>query len=298
MSSTASSVIKQPNREVYLKHACLLEELITIGWGLFSHAMPRGLSPHIHRDAYEICYLIQGQATWWVENNTYEVGRGDFYITRPNERHGGVDEIMHPCELYWLQINIPDNGALLPELTALETMTIAHDLEAIDHRSFPGSIKAKSIFNRILNEHRHPSRYARIATRSALHDLLICLLRNYTAYLSGHMNLAISADIQKAIFWIEERLSEPFRVSEVARTINMSESYFYQRFLQEVGFTPVEYYNHRRIQKAQELLCQEDISVTEIAYSLGFSTSQYFATVFKKFVGTTPRQYRKEVLSS
>ena len=56
--------------------------------------------------------------------------------------------------------------------------------------------------------------------------------------------------------------------------------------------TPMNYLNSCRVAHAARLLLEADLSVTDVAMRCGFSTSQYFATVFKNHFGQTPRAYR------
>ena len=50
----------------------------------------------------------------------------------------------------------------------------------------------------------------------------------------------------------------------------------------------------QKIEKAKEILTESDTSITDIAFSLGFSSSNYFCAVFKKFMDCTPKDYRKK----
>ncbi len=290
-------VIRKPEREVYWFKGCLLYPVAGIGWERHDHAEPLGLSPHVHDEGYEISYIVQGHLSWWVEHTVFELKRGDLFITHPGERHGGLDNVMHPCELYYMEIILPENDAPLPGLSLSETRMLARDLKAVRSPCFPGSSDVKEAFARLFAAHRTQSPYAPMAARSALHALLLRVLGDYAAYTSTEAHLSaknkISPLIQQAMAWMEERLATSYGVEEVADVVEMSISAFHKRFLREAGFTPAEYRTRRRIQKAKEMLRWERCSITAVAYALGFSTSQYFATVFKKYVGLSPREYRK-----
>lgn len=289
-------LIREPEREVYWFKGCLLSPIAGIGWEHPHRAEPMGLRPHAHDEGYEISYIVQGHVAWWVEHAIFDVKRGDLFITHPGERHGGLDSVMHPCERYYLEIILPEDGLSLPGLSLDETRMLAHNLEAIRSHCFPGSPEVKNAFARLFAAHRTPSPYARLAARTALHALLLGVLRDYDAYTRTQTHPAtknkLSPPIREAMAWMEERLATPYSVDEVADVVNMSISSFHKRFLREAGFTPAEYRTRRRIQRAKEMLRREACSVTEVAYALGFSTSQYFATVFKKYVGLSPRTYR------
>jgi two-component system response regulator YesN len=107
----------------------------------------------------------------------------------------------------------------------------------------------------------------------------------------------LSPDIADAVAWMTARLGEPFCVQEVADAVGLHPSRFHERFLAEVGQTPAEWRIRRRVALAQERLRALDASVTEVAFALGFASSQYFATAFKKYTGRTPSEYRQQALS-
>jgi AraC-like DNA-binding protein len=78
----------------------------------------------------------------------------------------------------------------------------------------------------------------------------------------------------------------------------LSTSHFHAAFLQQTGFTPSDFRQRHRIQRAKQLLQNTSLSISTIAFDLGFSTSQYFATVFRKITGISPREYRTSVAES
>ena len=68
-------------------------------------------------------------------------------------------------------------------------------------------------------------------------------------------------------------------------------------FKSETGLTPNDYVQRLRIGRACEILGGSDESITGIACRMGFSDSQYFARVFRKYMGETPSQYRDRTLA-
>src|SRR5688572_26744517 len=96
-------------RRAFQGQSCLIPELKMVGYDHFLRASAT-LAEHVHHDAYEICYLLAGSVEWWAGDDVTEVGPGEVYITRPNERHGGADAFMHPCELLWAQVAFPLSG--------------------------------------------------------------------------------------------------------------------------------------------------------------------------------------------
>jgi transcriptional regulator GlxA family with amidase domain len=103
-----------------------------------------------------------------------------------------------------------------------------------------------------------------------------------------------SPPIQAAVTWLDEHVGEPVLMENAAKAAGLSESHFRRWFQKEVGFNPADYMMYRRVEIGKDKLRTSDLSVTKIAMDLGFSTSAYFTSVFRKRTGLTPTQYRQE----
>ena len=95
--------------------------------------------------------------------------------------------------------------------------------------------------------------------------------------------------MQRLLRYIDDHLDEPVQVSRLAQVARLSESRCKARFKREIGVPPAEFWLRKKIEQAAILL--KTRSVTEVAYALGFSSSQYFATVFKRYTLVNPSQF-------
>jgi AraC family transcriptional regulator len=100
--------------------------------------------------------------------------------------------------------------------------------------------------------------------------------------------------LKRAFDFIEEHLSEPVTLAEIAAFAGLSRMYFAAQFRAATGLRPHEYLLRRRIERAQELLSSSCLTLVEVALSVGFQTQAHFTTVFKRFVGETPHQWRRQ----
>jgi AraC-like DNA-binding protein len=253
-----------------------------LGWSRFPRTQVHGLKPHRH-DTFEICYIADGSVVWWVDNERFEVRRGDVFYTRPGELHGGADAMMHPCELYWVQVAADEETAPLFRSLATEGL-----------RRFP-AVSVEAPFSRLIDEHRTRGTFAAPAARATLLHLLVEVIRAREARSEER---CLSPEIGTAIEWMTARLGEAFCVQEVAEAVGLHPSRFHERFLAEVGQTPAEWRVRQRIAIAEERLRMPGASVTSVAFALGFASSQYFATAFKKYTGRTPSEYRQSLAAA
>jgi AraC-like DNA-binding protein len=97
---------------------------------------------------------------------------------------------------------------------------------------------------------------------------------------------------QRIVGYIDEHIGEPLAVGDLARAASLSESQFKHRFKAEVGVSPRDYVLRRKVSAARELLAQGEL-VTTVANRLGFSSSQYFATVFRRYTRMSPTESRR-----
>lgn len=277
------------------KKACLSPCLNQLGWAIFSEPVhdAENLPGHTHRGSFEICYLDRGTVDWWVEDKQYHIKPGHVFVTFPGEKHGGLYDIMNPCQLYWAQIAMP-KGKAIGGLTVSETRLIAKELASLEERMFPASRDVVSCFERLIDEHQLPSAHSKIAIRSTLVQLLVSVLRSCGSKAGGaRKGPRISGVVKKACAIINQNLSSNLKVDAIARKVDLSTTAFYQQFAEQLHLTPAEYVTQRRIEWAKELLADESLSITAIAHRLGYSSSQYFATIFKRSTGISPTQFRK-----
>ncbi|WP_426760255.1 helix-turn-helix transcriptional regulator [Enterobacter cloacae complex sp. 366F10] len=97
----------------------------------------------------------------------------------------------------------------------------------------------------------------------------------------------------QVMFWLDEHYQEKFRLDALANELGKSRSYVSRKFHAETGEKIHDYLNTLRLRKACECLLHTDSSVRDIAAQTGFSDVTWFISAFKKGIGETPLQYRK-----
>ena len=109
---------------------------------------------------------------------------------------------------------------------------------------------------------------------------------------------AIHRGIDRALAFVCGHFTEAITLSEVAREASLSKFYFCRLFHREMGLSFREYLQGLRVRRAGTLLADPRLSVTEVAYAVGFNDLSHFIKVFRKIVGIPPSEYRKAIRPS
>ena len=92
--------------------------------------------------------------------------------------------------------------------------------------------------------------------------------------------------------YVDVHLSESIDLAMLAAVAGLSVHHFAREFKQSVGVPPHHYLTQKRVERAQEMLAQTELSLSEIAYAAGFSDQSHLARHFRHMLGTTPREFR------
>lgn len=99
-------------------------------------------------------------------------------------------------------------------------------------------------------------------------------------------------EIIKGKEYIDCYWKEDFDIDKLAKTVHMSRYHYSRLFKQHTGMTPYNYYQDVKICKLKELLCDNNLSITQAFEECGVDYNGYFAKKFKQHFGMTPSQYR------
>ncbi len=238
--------------------------------------------------------VLDGFVEYEFENGHFEsLAGGQFLVIPPAVQHRGKHDVRRPARLLGMLVkptakhvtyNSPfscsDFQWLTGQLRSGETHV--HRMNA----QMCGSINSLSN----LLEDFDSNDVAKVVSMR----LLICSILINAAQLSTDGAIRQPQPmIQKAIDYMKANLREEVSIESVAKAVKCSRAKLFAVFKESAGMTPHDYWLRLRIDHAQELLRSSELSITKIAMDSGFSTSQYFSTVFKRYVGYSPLEYRR-----
>ena len=240
---------------------------------------------HAHFNHLEIQYISGGKIHIRIGGHAYIARKGDVVIYNKGVMH---DERADPeCGAAFYNCGI--KNFQLPYLP--EGHLLAHDIKPVLHTDkFSGDVE--SIF-KILFEQVSTKKNCSAAVAHHLLNALLTILVNQIPQEKLIQNNKFDIAFQECKAFIDEHFTENISIEELSKIANMSVSGFSHYFKKVLGLAPIQYLIHLKIGLGQKLLITTDKSITEISMSLGYDNISHFNNQFKKFVGTSPQNYRK-----
>ncbi|GAQ00026.1 transcriptional regulator, AraC family [Leptolyngbya sp. NIES-2104] len=134
----------------------------------------------------------------------------------------------------------------------------------------------------------------RIFGESLATGLVIHLLKQYAVWQPRDRDDSqlSKPQLQKVSDYILDRLDQDLSLSELANVLNLSQYHFSRLFKQSTGMAPHQYLTRCRIDRAKQLLLNTQMSISEIAFAVGFNNHSSFTRLFRQLVGVTPKEFR------
>ena len=249
----------------------ILPENIVCGYWDCSEFGSLSISPKRISTRYEIEFYLEDGKTTFANNEKYKIQKNYIHITKP----GQIRYSYLPFYTQFIKFDV--EGEIAERLSKIpEHFCTSHPTRI--YNMLDELILLSEKDNSLLLNSRLLSLLNLIFT-----DAEIPECRNGKNY----------ETIIKAKRFIEENSAQSIRLSDMAHSVHLSETYFHNIFTESTGISPHQYLINCRIENAKKLLWDTKISVIEIAEKTGFGCQQYFNKVFKKETGLTPVSYRK-----
>lgn len=218
-------------------------------------------------------YFLYGEADYIFENYTITVHPQNFFY-------------LSSGSIYQIQIRKPSKYICID----FDFKDRAGKEEGI---VFPfGSATIKNKFIRLFNIWNMNSPWSKAKVFSGVYDLYAEAIKTfYKDYAKIH---PVFTEITAFIF--EHYCKPNFSVEKISEAFDISEAHLRRIFKTATDITPLKYMNYLRLEKAKNMLRYSNCSVYEVALSVGITDPYYFSRMFKKELGVSPTEYRKENL--
>ena len=256
-----------------------------------------------HRDfGLEIIYLEKGALNWHVEGRVERVTAGSVYFSLPWQEHGSVDEFEPGHHWHWVQLGLagridrarsrfgfhPDFG-----LGSREAAEISRLLSRSGRHCYRATPRMAWLVPALVEEMNRAggasASYCSGLARLAILELVRCIRADERP---GRGEAASVRRVEAFIAGLRQRCDEQWTLEQMAEACKLGRSRFAAVCRQLTGDSPLTLVNRLRVDRAKLRLKASADTITDIAHDCGFSSSQYFARVFRHFTGMEARSYR------
>ena len=243
---------------------------------------------HVHKK-HELYFLEDGGTKYFIGKEIYVLQPGDFIFV-PRDVFHKTDKF--ECDSYKRVLIVFDDDFIGKEYLSY--------IDILSRRKFvritPGKLhRIREVLARIEHENLHKSEGYETLLKLYLRELIVLMIRYQSPVTGTELNSSYRL-IQDCAEFISRHYDSELNLEILSRKYSLSKSYFSKLFKDITGVGVNEYINITRVSAAQELLAKKGITVTEAAVECGFNDSNYFATVFKKIKGISPKKYSMDII--
>ncbi|RPJ55506.1 MAG: AraC family transcriptional regulator [Acidobacteria bacterium] len=263
-----------------------------------------GLPEH-RNEGIEITYLETGRLAFSVEEKSFPLNPGDLTVTRPWQPHSVGDSLVTAGRLYWIILDIgvrhPHQEWRWPSwlvLTRTDLDDLTNMLRQNEQPVWHGTPELGRCFVAIGQLVAATGSVTTIGSRLAtlVNELFICLLEmlRLRGVVREPALMTAYRTVEMFLKRLQESVDEGWTLEDMAEATGLKRTRFTHYCRMITNRTPRQYLNDLRIKKAQALMLKDPSrSVTDVAFDCGFSSSQYFATTFRRMTGKSPRDHRQ-----
>lgn len=267
----------------------------TQNWGLGWH----------RNEGIEICYLESGMLSLEMDKQQYSLESRDLTLTRPWLSHKLGNPTISACKLHWIILDVgvrhPHQDWKWPSWIILNKEDLNALTKFLRHNESPvwkSTPEIAACFEQMSHLVEIKENYD-TKLKILFNSLLMALLD-----LFNHGNVELNDSliqtkrtVELFLKDLENHLIEDWTLESIANHCNLGYTQFTKYCKEITNMSPMQFLSSLRLKKAAILLKNNlTKNITEIAYETGFSSPQYFATVFKTFFKKTPQQFREEKL--
>lgn len=241
-----------------------------------SHTVNR----EIKNDEHILIYVIKGEMKYIIENSIFSIKENDFLFIQ-KDVYFTKDDFSNDCKYASITVkdDIFEKYDILKEIIDLKVVSVSDSKKHI----FEG------IIQKIKDEGASDGENSKLLTDIYIAELIALILRYKLSYETK------DADITKSILsYINENYAKDISLEAISSYFSLSKCHFSKKFKSNMGIGINEYITSVRISNAEKLLTTTNMSITEVAYRVGYNDSNYFSSVFKKINGITPLKYAKK----
>ena len=256
--------------------------------------------PESHQP-WELVYVDRGRCDIVADGNTVSLKQGEMYFHKPYETH-----------------MIKTLSGIAPNVFIIVFSSSSDAMRYFENRKLEASMTTKQYIAAIIHEasntfdlpfNNPQMQKLRLKEKNSLWGgeqtillrlelMLVEIIRDNSYYKTARKrffpkDIITDEFALKVIEFMEDRIYGKFTMDELSHELSFGKTYISKYFSKVCGYSIIDYFNMMKINEAKRLIRESKYNFFEISEMLMFANSHYFSTLFKKYVGMTPTQYKK-----
>lgn len=283
----------------------VLPELRSVGYSDSEQPQTFGTASHCN-EGLELTFQESGSLSFAIDRHESVLQANELLIARPWQWHRFGDPFIGAGRIIWLNLDLgmrePHEAWRWPDWIVLSKKDIQELTNILRHNEYPvwpADRKMQMCFMELRRAVDQPVVESCISTLVVRINELFLLLLETLQSESPELDASLSSAKRTVrLFWndllaSDEALLASWTVPGMAKQCGLKRAQFANLTRELVNLSPAQYLLQCRMERAARMLRDDPaISVTELAIAHGFSSSQYFATAFRRMFGCSPREYR------
>lgn len=236
------------------------------------------------RNNYVLHFITNGKGKIIINGETTELAAGDIFILPKNQSIFYQADGLDPWTYTWVVFSGSRAETILSQTRLLENYYLHSHLE---------SDILKKMIDINQTEVQSLPMITELILIGHLNQLLAALVQEFPNESLKESSTLAKNYVHHAIKIIHSQYNSPIKVSEIAHQLALSRSYLYKIFKQETGYSIKDYIVQVKMNHACQLLANPELSITEIANSVGYFDPLAFSNAFKNQYHMSPSDYRK-----
>ncbi|RAV20858.1 helix-turn-helix domain-containing protein [Paenibacillus contaminans] len=248
-----------------------------------------GIFNRVLKSFYMMTYVKQGKAKLRVGDRTYVLNPGTVIFIPPHVEHDQFKDSDEETVFLWWHFTYKIDHCI----DVLALFDIPYVYRLCQSEQF------EIAFGQLMHAygHNHPITAAIYRKAKSL-EVLSILLDSALSHESSAVRPPITTPFLGLLCGMIRHIGSRLTLKEIAKELHLNDAYASARFKELFGTSPILMHRQLKIERAKTLLATADMSIMEIAESLGFEELSNFSRFYKSIVGISPMQYRKNIRSS
>ncbi|ALS24232.1 MULTISPECIES: AraC family transcriptional regulator [Paenibacillus] len=237
---------------------------------------------------HSVWLIIKGKGTFTINGTHYPAEPGKLFWFAPGMVVERTTDPEHPLEYYFIRFHYTECYEDKEQWVYNNASETRFPLEGM--YTVTNTPQLIYLFEQLDVLWKRRGHMTAMRRKILLQELLLTLVTDFRAQ-------KIAGDTTAAIELTQDYMighyQEPLTLEGLAQMAGLSVSHYSRLFKKYIGYSPIDYLTHLRVDRAKELLVLSDYRLKSIASSVGYTDEFYFSRIFKKVTGVSPREYAK-----